>query len=316
MKNTRIKTFMRGIQGSGKSTFIKARLMKNSNAVVISRDDVRKSLWGDTYYSSDISSKEKIVAKIINNNIKIALLSKKDVLLDEMNISPQYLKATISWLKHLSEVGHFHIQYEIIDFMHVSLDDCIKNNENRKGTWGYVPPDVIKKTYKKAISSNSQWYEEFAKLTSEKNPSEIKQNLNNDKAVIFDLDGTLALMGDRDPFDTSIVHLDELNIPVYNLYKAIKNAGSHKIIIATGREGSEEGQTNTKKWLDKHGITYDEIHFRPEGLYKKDSIIKKTIWEDLVNRYYIDFMVDDRTQVVEEARMCGFTVLQVSFGDF
>jgi len=320
MKNENKRTilFLRGIQGCGKSTLRRQRMAKDPSFVTLSRDDIRQSIWGDNYYKTGgINKKENIVTKMWKAQLRIALLNGNNVILDEMNISARFLTATFAYIKYIAKIGLFDLSFDVIELMDVPLETCLRNNENRVGTFGYVPPEIIKKTHNRAKSGKRDWYKKYAELISDEAPMKIEQNPNNKKAMIFDMDGTLSLFNGRSPFDYSKVHLDSINKSVYQLYLDVKKANRHAIIIVTGRLGTDECQEKTKYWLEKHGIVYDEIHFRPATEEtKKDSIIKEEIWKDLTSRYYIDLMIDDRTQVVEHARLCGFDALQFTFGDF
>lgn len=56
---------------------------------------------------------------------------------------------------------------------------------------------------------------------------------------------------------------------------------------------------------------------RPEGDIRKDSIVKREIFENYIRDYYnIQFVLDDRNQVVEMWRSLGLKCLQVAEGDF
>lgn len=56
---------------------------------------------------------------------------------------------------------------------------------------------------------------------------------------------------------------------------------------------------------------------RPEGNNEKDSIIKRRMFDEYIRgKYYVDFVLDDRNQVVEMWRNMGLTCLQVAEGDF
>ena len=133
-----------------------------------------------------------------------------------------------------------------------------------------------------------------------------------EQAYIFDVDGTLAKMDGRSPYDWERVGEDKPNLPVVKIAKTLmaKNA----IIIVTGRDGSCEQAT--RDWLMEHGIAYDEFHIRPPGNVEKDSVVKKRIFEDISKRYEIIAVFDDRDQVVQMWRSLGLTCLQVDYGNF
>jgi hypothetical protein len=67
-----------------------------------------------------------------------------------------------------------------------------------------------------------------------------------------------------------------------------------------------------------HGIYFDEIFMRPEGNNEKDSVIKKRLFEQHIRgKYYVDFVLDDRDQVVKMWRHeLGLPCLQVAEGNF
>ncbi len=50
---------------------------------------------------------------------------------------------------------------------------------------------------------------------------------------------------------------------------------------------------------------------------RKDSVVKKELYENnVMNKFSILFMLDDRDQVIKEMRDIGITVLQVNYGNF
>lgn len=57
---------------------------------------------------------------------------------------------------------------------------------------------------------------------------------------------------------------------------------------------------------------------RPKGDMRKDSIIKKELFEaHIKDKYYIEAVFDDRNQIVDTWRKeIGLTCLQVNYGNF
>jgi hypothetical protein len=56
---------------------------------------------------------------------------------------------------------------------------------------------------------------------------------------------------------------------------------------------------------------------RATGDMRKDSIIKQELLErEIVPNSFVDFVLDDRNQVVDMWRSLGLTCLQVDYGDF
>ena len=135
--------------------------------------------------------------------------------------------------------------------------------------------------------------------------------------MIYDLDGTLALMKGRSPFDWHRVGEDGLNHPIYEIYQGMafsKGIMETDQIIVSGR--SEESMELTKEWLKRYEIQYEGIYMRKKGDNRKDSIVKEEIWNEIEKEYNIICMFDDRDQVVEHARSLGYTVAQVAEGNF
>tara|TARA_Y100000310_G_scaffold112693_1_gene111192 strand:+ start:18234 stop:18647 length:414 start_codon:yes stop_codon:yes gene_type:complete len=134
-------------------------------------------------------------------------------------------------------------------------------------------------------------------------------------AVIVDVDGTLALMqGRRSPFAWDEVMQDDPNLPIIKLVNILRDSGL-EIIITTGRDGI--ALNDTKAWLTSHGVVYDAIFIRDVDDFRKDSIVKQEIYDNQIkDNWNIQYVVDDRNQVVSMWRDLGLTVLQVANGDF
>jgi hypothetical protein len=135
------------------------------------------------------------------------------------------------------------------------------------------------------------------------------------RAVIFDVDGTLALRNGRHWTNWRRVGEDVPNPPVVELAHTIAAAGRHQIIVMSGRP--EECRRQTELWLDAQGIPFVELFMRPDYDYREDSIVKIELYRKHVEPYYdVAFTVDDRDQVVAAWRGLGLTCLQVAPGAF
>lgn len=132
-------------------------------------------------------------------------------------------------------------------------------------------------------------------------------------AIICDVDGTLALKCDRDIFDFALAGGDYINGKIRDIVNlCFKSMG---VIIVTARE--EKFHDVTKNWLISHGVQFDQLLMRKNGDFRKDCKVKKEIFEKHIkNNYDIQFVLDDRDQVVRMWRENGLTCLQVDDGDF
>ena len=116
------------------------------------------------------------------------------------------------------------------------------------------------------------------------------------KAIIVDIDGTLALKGDRDIFDYSKVHLDKPNKPVITVIQALQNQTQYVLIIMSGRESS--CRKDTADWLIKHDVLPDKILMRNNGDHRKDAIVKKELYDTHIKgKFDVEMVFDDRKQV-------------------
>ncbi len=96
------------------------------------------------------------------------------------------------------------------------------------------------------------------------------------KNIIFDLDGTLALIDDRRVlstkdngkidwdifFDPNNINLDKPNQPVIKVAQMFKDNG-FRIVILSGRLKTTKDVT--KKWLEKFNVPFDVLKMRPDN---------------------------------------------------
>lgn len=129
------------------------------------------------------------------------------------------------------------------------------------------------------------------------------------------MDGTVAMRGDRDPYDFSRVNEDSLNVPITNLLKTQIEAG-FGIIFVSGRE--EYLRDETLLFLGRFMETPITLFLRQNRDYRSDEIIKREIYETHIkDAYEIAFVLDDRDRTVAMWRkQLGLTTLQVAEGDF
>ncbi|RKW71875.1 phosphatase domain-containing protein [Galactobacter caseinivorans] len=133
---------------------------------------------------------------------------------------------------------------------------------------------------------------------------------------IFDMDGTLALMGGRSPYDMGRVSEDQPHSPVVQLAQALAaHPGVDRMVIASGR--NERARRGTETWLVFHGIPFDALYMRPDDDQRRDDVVKEEILDrEILTRYRVLGVVDDRQQVVDMWRRRGLTCLQAAPGDF
>ena len=151
--------------------------------------------------------------------------------------------------------------------------------------------------------------------------------IRNDKIVIFDLDGTLALIDDRrdlatkdnGKFDWDVffnpdnISLDLPNQPVIDMANLLHKQG-FRIFILSGR--SDVTHQVTVDWLNDNGVWWDHLVMRPQNqLYLPDNDLKQG-WLDSIGKDNVAMVFDDRNQVVDMWRQNGLTCFQVADGNF
>lgn len=147
------------------------------------------------------------------------------------------------------------------------------------------------------------------------------------KTVIFDLDGTLALIEKRralanqsgkfnwDVFFTpENIRLDEPNWPVIRTCQALQKDG-YRIVIFSGRDDITRDET--QNWLEKYGVVPSAMVMRKHGDYTPDDVLKKQWLDSLFpNKGDVLCTFDDRDKVVSMWRREGLTCFQVAPGEF
>ncbi len=148
------------------------------------------------------------------------------------------------------------------------------------------------------------------------------------KTIIFDLDGTLALIEHRRHWVDKEKHpelsSDERwrkffaacieDLPNYPVIRVLQELwGKFRIVILSGR--SDEVRNETEAWLLQHGIRYDQFMMRAAGDHTPDEQLKKA-WLAAMDKDDIFAIFDDRDKVVQMWRAEGLTCFQVANGDF
>ena len=147
--------------------------------------------------------------------------------------------------------------------------------------------------------------------------------------IIFDLDGTLALIDKRRDLsrklngkidfdklhDPSLIKHDVPNVPVVKMAQLFAEQG-FKIVIFSGR--SDNTATATVSWLLQNKVPFNKLVMRPHKTmnFIPDDILKKDMLDKHLDIDDVFLVVDDRQKVVDMWRSLGLTVFQVAPGDF
>ena len=152
---------------------------------------------------------------------------------------------------------------------------------------------------------------------------------NMKNTIIFDLDGTLALIDKRREvstkpngkldwgkfFNSTNIKLDEPNLPVIKMAQLFSEQGFN-IVILSGR--SNKTETATRSWLSKNKVPFNKLIMRNSETdhFTPDWVLKKNMLDENLDINDVFLVVDDRDRVVKLWRSLGLTTFQVAEGNF
>lgn len=291
--------FFKGIPACGKSTEA-LRMLKEFPGRYrrVNKDSIRTMMIGPDFNFKT----ENMVVDIRNYAMEIALRKGFDIICDDTNLNDKYYNEACNVAKKVGDV-------QIIErYFECPLDVCLERNRNRAAK---VPEDLIIRMYEKYIKGRTvrQGTEYFPKVEQV-----FVRNSKLPDAIISDIDGTLAIHGDRSPYDETRVLEDSVNVPVADVVRTYKAKGLY-VIIVSGRKDS--CRLDTETWLKCNDIPYDILLMRAADDSRKDVIVKKELFDNRIkDTFNVLFVLDDRRQVVLGWRELGLSCLQVNDGNF
>ncbi len=289
--------FLKGLPASGKSSYAKELLKKEPGIWKrVNKDDLRAMLDNGKWSKQN----ETFLLEVRDFTICNALLKGYNVVVDDTNFAEKHYQTIQKIAQDFLDRGH-EIKVET-KFFDVDLDECIARDLKR-------PVSVGAKVIK-------DMYNQYLRPKAEEVPYAISGALPD--AVICDIDGTLAHMKNRGPFEWSRVGEDAPNVYIIALVIQLFYDTYHprKVILFSGRDAICRDET--VKWLADHGVPFHELHMRAIGDTRKDSIVKRELYDKYIKgKYDVELVLDDRNQVVDMWRHeLGLTCLQVAEGDF
>ena len=283
----------KGLPASGKSTWAKEQVANSKGKIKrVNKDDLRAMIDAGVWNKAN----EKEILNVRDTLINHYLSHGFSVIVDDTNLAPKHEET-------LQKIAEEHRStFEVKSFLDVPLAECIRRDMLR-------PEPVGKKVIRRMYDSIKDVYE-----------PKIEYDPNKPDCIIVDIDGTLAHMNGRSPYDYTKVSTDVVDPVVSDIvrrYRSVDIMDDNPlyVIIVSGREDSCKPET--EKWLQDNHIPYDELHMRKSDDDRDDRIVKKEIFDAWINnRYNVKFVLDDRNRVVEMWRSLGLKVLQVGEGDF
>lgn len=304
----------RGLPASGKTTAARLWVAADiANRARVNRDDLRQML----HYGYDPDA-ERYVRVARDRLVKALLDQGVSVACDDTNLSQKVARSLARIGRHAGATVH------VRDLSDVDVELCVLRDADRPDGVR-VGEQVIRDMYSRYLAGGR-------KLAPIDTPSLWNEGRGDDpdedgwytakagtpKAVMVDLDGTLCLHDGRSPYDETLVHTDLPNPAVVQAVVALAACG-YEIVFCSGR--SEACREATANWILEHVGRFDrangDLFMRPEGDRRRDSIVKRELFDQHIrDRYDVAFVLDDRQQVVDAWREIGLTVFQVAPGDF
>lgn len=303
---------LQGPPASGKSTWVKEYTESTKKkVVVVSRDAIRLASGSYNHdHEGDVTKEEQ-------KQTKDAMRERVDIIInDATNLNPTHLPR---WEKMAKEYG-YEIEYKQF---YVPFKEAVERDKNADRDH-HVGKTVIKMFYQRYFKEQ---YEEEMKKTV--NHYRLEQDNTLPKAVICDLDGTLAWMQHRSPYDTKTVDTDKIDPQLASLLNILMSAGIY-VLFTSGREGTPECREKTMNWLkanlDESAYSHPKFSgndfrfsliMRKQKDYRGDEIVKKELFDNFIQPYYnVICAFDDRNKVVNMWREIGLLCCQVAEGDF
>lgn len=273
----------KGLPASGKTTAAKALVATQPGTKRVNKDDLRAMIDGGKWSEAN----EKFILAARDYLVGGALLGGFHVIVDDTNLVPKHEN-------QLRDLANRHkAKFEILDFTNVSPEECIKRDLVRPNSVGSkVIMDMYNKFLKPALPVPPQISPSF--------PS----------TILVDIDGTVAKMNNRGPFEWDKVGQDLARNHVIAMIESfLDDRPRMNLIFVSGRDAICEN--DTRAWLNHNIPARDwKLFMRPEGDQRRDSIVKREIYENHIKgKYNVVAVFDDRPSVIRECWQ------ELGFGD-
>lgn len=281
----------RGIQASGKSEWARAWVQEDPGTRVrVNRDDLRRMLYATTTTLLD-RQHENVVTTVEQALVMAALTEGKDVVIDAMHLRARYVRR---WYA----LGY---PVELVDFP-IDLDTALARNATRAHP---IPEASVRRTFNQLTPGGV-----LPPAPVNTGPVVEPYTPNPDliDTYLVDVDGTLAHMTGRSPYDWDRVGEDDVDEAVRDVVNALSNGA--RIIVMSGRDSSCREITET--WLHANGIEFDQLLMRTRGDNRADVTVKRDLFDEHVRgRFNVLGVFDDRPSVCRMWRALGVKTFQL-----
>lgn len=284
-----------GISSSGKTTwaeeFVQNQVKCGENWHNINRDQIREEVfeiktgsprfrWSDwnRTWEKETSERWKLLIQQVLSNPDV-----DGVVISDTNLNPK----TRNWLTRVFEEAGWDVD---LKFFPIDYEVAVKRDLSRINPVGsHAIAEQIEKYW-------DQFCEKY--VGDETLP----------RAVIVDIDGTVAHTTTRNIYDWTAVHTDRSDTVVCDVVRGLKAQG-YKIVVTSGRD--EVSREFTWNWLVSHlGFDPDDLFMRPFKDMRRDAIVKRELFDAYIrNKYNVVLAIDDRPVIVRLWRSLGIQTL-------
>ncbi|MGW1773954.1 phosphatase domain-containing protein [Streptomyces sp. NPDC002104] len=298
---------MTGLPASGKTTAARALQAESGGRMRrVNLDDLRAMLDVPDPERARSYKHEQTVLDIQDAAVSAAVEGGFDVVVDNTHLTsyiPKRLKAAVAG----------RATFVVHDYTDVPVEECLRRDAARERQVGEEIIRILADKHAKAKKGG--WRLTADWLNDQPDVSPYVPDPALPTAVMCDIDGTLAMTGDRNPYDFTRCGLDTLNAPVRDALDSFRRADGDTVVLLSGR--GEEYREPTEAWLREHAVPYDELWMRAAGDTRRDDIVKAELFNAHVReRYAVRVSLDDRDRVVAIWRRMGLATWQVNYGDF
>jgi predicted kinase len=301
---------MTGLPASGKTTAAR-KLVADSDGQCrrVNLDDLRGMFDHAAEGRERSYTAEQSVLAVQDAAVRETIAAGFDVVVDNTHLTPNIpkrLKAAVAG----------RARFVVHDFTDVPVEECLRRDAARADPVGEDIIRLLADKHAKAVRNGWRltdgWMNDTVVL-AEVEPYTPDETLPS--AVMCDIDGTLAINLNRNPYDFTRCEQDGLNGSVRDALTGFRQAHGDKIVLLSGR--GEEFRPQTQSWLAAHDVPYDELWMRPAGDGRRDDLVKAELFDAHVrHRFNVRVSLDDRDRVVAIWRRMGLPTWQVNYGDF
>lgn len=295
---------MQGLPASGKTTEsmrLMAEALKENRAITrVSKDDIRAMLESEGWQWSRENEKDVIAYE--DRKIVEAFEKGDDVIVDDTNFGEKHKTR----LEALAQ--RYNAEVEWVTFTHVPVATCVERDSKREGK-----KCVGKKVIYGMANANGL-------LESEKPQPPIpytdadRRDKHTGKelipAYICDLDGTLAELNGRNPYDATLCMNDKIVRPVLKVIQLLYHHGNFAIVYMSGRE--ERFRHQSLEFLRRNLCPTGPLFMRATYDNRKDFIVKQELFERHIRgKYNVVGVIDDRPSVLRMWQSLGLFTFAV-----